>query len=117
MRKANEIEIKEDVKIGDMILEKGDKIKVLESYNSQDAVRAIENNGGVFNLKVDSASVSWDMRSDDLFLDDGHIYTFYLEDGELSYSVQSGHSEDYDEEVTLEDLEDMPDLIARPDWS
>lgn len=34
MRKENEIRINEDVKIGDIILEKGDKIRVLESYDS-----------------------------------------------------------------------------------
>ena len=36
MKKTNEILIEEDVKIGDIILEAGDRIEVLDESNAQD---------------------------------------------------------------------------------
>jgi len=49
MKKSTEIKIKEDVKIGDIILEKGDRIEVLEASSAVFAIEGLVQNPDLQN--------------------------------------------------------------------
>ncbi len=121
MRKVEKsvIEIKEDVRIGDVILEVGDKIKVLEAMNAREVEAAINSNYvDAFNFKTDGDIVSWEMNGDDLDFDDGKRYYFSLDlnNMDISYSDDGGYGGNYDGEVSLNQLKDMAEFMTDSDW-